>query len=799
MRVPLSWLHEYVRPDLDTAALVERLDMTGTAVENVVHHGVGALEHFVVGKVLTAERHPDADRLKVCAVDVGDGGEPRQIVCGAPNVAAGQTVGVARPGAIMPDGTRLKAAKLRGVVSDGMILAEDEVAIGTDHAGTMVLDDALAAGTPLADVLPISTDVLELEITPNRPDCLGVYGIAREVHAITGAPLAPPPWATDPHPAGDGIEGVAITVQAPDLCPRFTARAFEGVRIGPSPTWLRARLMAAGQRPISNVVDVTNYVMLLTGQPLHAFDLDRIAGGRLNVRRARDGEQVTTLDDQVRTLDAEMVVIEDADGPTSIAGVMGGARSEVHDGTTRVLIELATWIGPNINRTSARLGLRSEASGRYEKGLSPEQAMEAQAVASALMIEVCGATPVGGTIDVASPDPTRPARAVLRLRDERVAGLLGAPIDGGRQAQILEALGFGVAPAPGGLDATVPHWRRNDVTREVDLIEEVARVAGIEELPLTLPPRRRLHAATPSHAQRVRRRAEDALVGAGLHEIAGWSFTEPAVLDRLLVPAGHPLRDVVELANPMSERESILRPTIVASLLDAARHNLTRGASAVGLFESGAVYRAGAGGDGLADEHHALAALLVGTDATALRAKALLEAVLGALRVPWSARQAGDVPFLHPGKAGWIASGDARLGFLGELHPGVLRAWEIDQPAAAFALDLDAVAPLVPGATAYRDLISFPALRRDIAVVVADDVPAARVVEIVREAGGKLLASAAVFDVFRSEALGAGRVSLALHLEFRAADRTLADEDVAPLRERIVARLATELGGELRG
>src|SRR6185437_7558691 len=319
---------------------------------------------------------------------------------GAPNVAAGQTVAVAKPGAVMPDGTRLGKAKLRGIESNGMILAEDEVAIGTEHAGIMVLEpNGLVPGTPLEAVLPIATDVLELEITSNRPDCLGVYGVARETHAATGAPLMPPPWNDDPGSAGDP-PGIKITVEDSELCPRFTARVFEDLKIGPSPPWLKARLMAAGQRPISNVVDITNYVMLLTGQPLHAFDLDRVAGARLNVRRAQDNEQIETLDGQRRTLDHDIVLIEDADGPTSIAGVMGGARSEVQGDTTRVLMEAANWNGANIHRTSLKLGLRSEASGRFEKQLQPEQAMEGQIVATRLMIELTGARLEPGTVDV---------------------------------------------------------------------------------------------------------------------------------------------------------------------------------------------------------------------------------------------------------------------------------------------------------------------------------------------------------------------------------------------------------------
>jgi phenylalanyl-tRNA synthetase beta chain len=787
MRVPVEWLNDYVRPDLGLRALAERLALTGTEVDGVHAHGVGAVEGFVIGKVLSAERHPDADRLSVCMVDVGEG-EPAQIVCGAPNVAAGQTVAVARPGAVMPDGTRLGKAKLRGVESAGMILAEDEVAIGADHAGIMVLDDGAAAGTPLLDVLAIHTDVLDLEITPNRPDCLGVYGVAREVHAATGAELKAAPWARDEHPAGDSIPGASVEVRCPELCPRFTVRAFENVTVGPSPLWLKARLSAAGQRPINNVVDITNYVMLLTAQPLHAFDWDRVQGGTLVVRRATDGEQMTTLDDIERTLDADIVVIDDAQGATSIAGVMGGQRSEVSDETTRVLMEVATWDGPNINRTSSRLGLRSEASARFEKGLSVRQTLEAQAVASKLMIELCGATPVGGTIDVGGPGPDP---APIRLRTKRVTSLLGTEIPTDRAAEILHALDFDTNPVPDGLEVTPPHIRR-DVTREADVIEEVARLDGVEKLPATLPARRRVAAAKLSHAQRVRRRAEDVLVGRGLYEIAGWSFAEPAVLDRLRLPAGHPRRNVVRIANPLSEAQSILRPSILVSLLQAAQLNTARGMHELALFESGTVYL---GADELADEHHGLGVLVTGD---VFEAKGLLEAVLDTLRVDWRVKEE-SWPFLHPGRAATVMAGDVALGFVGEVHPLVARAWEIERTLAAFAIDLGKVAAAAPAVTTYADLTSFPSLRQDLAVVVAADVPAARVLETVRRAAGELLGGVSVFDVYSGDQIGAGRVSLALHLEFRAADRTLTDEDVAPVRDRIVAALQEELGGELRG
>jgi phenylalanyl-tRNA synthetase beta chain len=456
MRAPIDWLHEYCRPDLGTPAIADRLTMTGTNVEAIHHHGVAALDRFVVGRVLESRRHPDADRLTVNVVDIGQG-QPTTIVCGAPNVAAGQLVAVARPGAIMPDGTELGRARLRGVESDGMILAEDELAIGVDHAEIIVLDDGPTPGSPLETVLPIATDVLELEITSNRPDCLAIYGVARELHAATGAPLDAPPWATDPGTFGP-VEGAEVVVECPDLCPRFTARVFEGVRIGPSPEWLKARLMAAGQRPISNVVDITNFVMLLTGQPLHAFDLDRVAGGKLTVRLALEGEQVRTLDGQTRTLDDRMVLIADEDGPTSIAGVMGGERSEVHEATTQVLMEAANWNGPMIHHTAWTLGLQSEASSRFEKQLQPEQTIEAQAVATQLMLALTGARLAPGTIDVG--EPTGPPPETIRLREARIEGLLGAPISRERAAKILTALEFSVFAADDGLDVTVPAFRR---------------------------------------------------------------------------------------------------------------------------------------------------------------------------------------------------------------------------------------------------------------------------------------------------------------------------------------------------
>src|SRR4051795_2860813 len=478
MRAPDSWLRSYCDPKLSVEELADELAMHSIEVERISHVGAPSPESFVVGKVLSVEKHPDADKLSVCQVDAGDG--ERTIVCGAPNVAAGQTVPVALPGAVMPGGTKLGKAKLRGVESNGMILSESELEIGDDSDGIAVLENGWDPGTPLGEVIPVSDPVIELEPTSNRVDCFGLYGVAREVHAVTGNSLAAAPWDEDAEATGDGTvtDYASVTVEVPELCPRFSARVFTDVQIGPSPLWLKARLIGAGMRPINNVVDITNYVMLMTAQPLHAFDLDKVPDGELIVRAAKPGEKMTTLDGAERTFDEEAVLVCDRNGPSGIAGIMGGEVSEVSDQTTRVLLEVATWNGVNILRTSRKLGLRSDASNRFEKQLHPELALRGQRIASALMVELCGAKLVPGTIDEAAdvPEPHR-----LGLRHERVARLLGMEITPDQCDEYLERLCCEVDRDGVHLETAVPFHRHYDVTREVDLIEEVGRIHGYAE------------------------------------------------------------------------------------------------------------------------------------------------------------------------------------------------------------------------------------------------------------------------------------------------------------------------------
>jgi phenylalanyl-tRNA synthetase beta chain len=819
MRVPLSWLREYCDPGMDPAALADRLVMTGTEVERIDTLGPETGDGFVVGKVLAREQHPNADRLSVCRVDTGEG--ERTIVCGAPNVDAGQTVAVVLPGATMPGGMKIRKAKLRGVPSEGMILSAAELEIAEEADGIMVLDDGPPPGTPLSEVLPLAEPVLEIEVTPNRTDCFGVHGVAREAHAITGAALAPDPWAEDAPAEGEGkaSDYASVQVDVPELCPRFTARVFTDVTIAPSPAWLQARLTAAGQRPINNVVDITNYVMLLTAQPLHAFDLDKVPGGELIVRTATDGEKMTTLDDVERSFDAETVLVCDREGPSGIAGIMGGQRSEVSDQTTRVLLEVACWNGTNILRTSRMLGLRSEASSRFEKQLHPALCLRAQRIASRLLVELCGAKMVPGTIDEAAeiPEPRR-----LRLRASRVEGLLGMTISQDEQKTYLERLGFEASADGEDLEVVVPPDRHYDVTREVDLIEEVARVHGIDEhLPTTLPATG-TEVGGLSRAQRLRRRAEDGLRDLGFDQVVGWSFTDPDEAGRLRIPEDDPRAIPVLLANPLSEEQSAMRTILLGSLLDIAARNVARGAGNLALFESARVYLQDAtpadGVDPLAghfagdqpapfSEPHRFAALATGTlserswrgggeAADFFALKGALEALARQLGIELSFAPA-EQPFLHPGRSAAVSIDGAATGWLGEVHPLVCRTWDLD---AAVAFEIDA-APLLAAATVseerYEDVTTFPAVYQDLAVVVPADVPAEAVSEAIRAGGGELLQGAEVFDLFEGEQLGENRKSLALNLEFRAPDRTLTDEEVAGLREAIRAKL-DEIGGTLR-
>ncbi|HUZ83787.1 MAG TPA: phenylalanine--tRNA ligase subunit beta, partial [Gaiellales bacterium] len=721
-------------------------------------------------------------RLSVCTVDVGEG-ELRQIVCGAANFAAGDTVAVALPGAVLPDGTSLRVARLRGQESHGMMLSERELGLSGDHEGIMLLPAGWPVGDPLAGHLPIAETVIELEVTPNRPDCLNVYGVARELSAVFDRDLAAWP-GREPAAEGEGsVENfVSARIDAPELCSRWAGRVFTDVRVGPSPAWLKARLAAAGMRPICNVVDITNYVMLAVGEPTHAFDLDRLEGGRIIVRRAADGERIVTLDGQERTLDSGMLVIADAEKPSAVAGLMGSRWSEVTDATTTVLVECANFDAHATQTASVRLKLRTEGSGRWEKGIDPHLVPHALALVSQLMVELCGARMVPGTIDLHGDLPDRPT---VPLRMERLNGLIGVSYPPEEVDRILSRLGF--EQAPGGWRA--PSWRATEVTQEADLIEEVSRIAGLERVPAELPPRAGA-VGRLTREQRLVRRVVETLIGTGSSEAVTPTLIDPGSLAVLGLGDGDRRAAPVALENPMGSDLSAMRTMIFPGLVTVAARNLAAGSGTVELFEIGNVFLPSS--DPLPHQPASLCVLQAGPAASFGRVKGVVEVLYRALHAPLEVAAAGE-PFLHPAAAAAIPGG-----FLGQLHPLTARALGVEDPVVVAEFELAVLLAAVPEVIAFRDVIAFPPVRQDIAVAVAEQVAAGQVTEIAREAGGPHLARVEVFDVYRGAQVGAGRKSLALHLVFRAPDRTLTDADADAARGRIVAALEARLGAELR-
>jgi phenylalanyl-tRNA synthetase beta chain len=748
--------------DAPLATVADRLGTSTLEVERIIRRGVpdvdGNLGLYRVGLVVEAGKHPNADRLQLCRVDIGEP-EPRQIVCGAWNFGAGATVAVALPGAVLPDGRTLERAKLRGAVSDGMILSERELELGTDHTGILVLPEPHEPGTPLADVLPLAEDVLEVETTGNRPDLLSVYGVAREVAALAGGELRPMPGA-DPERAGD--EPLEIRVDELRACPRYIGRLFRDVRVGPSPPWLKARLLAAGLRPISNVVDVTNYVMHALGSPLHVFDRSTLREGRIVVRYAAPGETVRTLDGTLRELDRRDLVIADAERPVALAAIMGGLETEVGEGTTEVLLEAANFEPTGILASSERLRLRTDGSNRWEKGVDPHLAWQAAVYATELVVRLSGARWVAH----AEVQGDLGARPVVRLRPGRASALIGLEVEETEQRGILDRLGFEVSA---DWTVTVPTWRTRDVAREIDLVEEIARVV-LDDVPFSLPTRSAMFGRL-TEAQRLRRVVEDVLVGAGFTE----AYTSSLV-------ARDPDPGAVALAEPLSEEQALLRTSLLSGLVEAARVNVKAGNEGIALFEVARVYLP-TGGQ-LPGERWRAGAIAEGGY---FRAKGAVEVLYDALKVE-SRFERTQEPFLHPGKAARVTAG-----WVGELHPATLEgAWGV------FELDLETLFAGIPERILYEDVITYPAARQDLAFAVAEDVAAGELVDAMREAAGPDLREARVFDVYRGAQVGEGRKSVAIRVAFQSSERTLSDEDARALRERIVAALAERFGAELR-
>ncbi len=804
MRVPLSWLVEYVDIACEPEALAERLTSVGLKVEAIHRPGaeIGSVE---VGEVLRIDPHPRSEKLSL--VEVRTEGGPRRVVCGAHNFGVGDKVPVALAGALLPGGLKVERATIRGEVSDGMLCSARELGVSEDHAGILILATGAPVGADVASVLGLDEVILELDITPNRPDAMSLLGIAREVAAMDGSELRMP----EPHleeGAGPATGLAEIMVEDEVRCPRYLARIIEGVIPGASPDWVRRRLSAAGVRPISNLVDATNYALFVTGHPMHAFDLDRLAGPRIVVRRARAGENLRTIDGVDRRLDPDDLVIADASRAVALAGIMGGEETEVSETTRRVLLESAYFAPTTVLRSSKRHGLRSEASARFERGADPNHVAYAAELACRLVLDWAGGEVAAGAID-RYPAPVEPR--VISFRPQRVNLLLGTDLEEQEMAVALTRLGLEVGvgshptdPGERAFRVTVP-TRRPDLSAEVDLIEEVARTTGYDRIPSRLPPGS-ARAGGLTREQRLVRKVRQVLAGAGLFEACASSLIGPTDLDRMGYSQEHSARRPLRLTNPLSMDESLLRTTLLPGLAAAIARNVARRNVTVRLFEIGRCFLPS--GELLPQEPPQLGVALHGPvpkewyvkerEMDFFDLKGALEALFEALRIgDVTYHAAGAEPF-RPGRTAELRAGEHRLGIMGELAPDASERYGFTHRAALAELELDRLLALARPPSTVHELARFPAVLLDLAVSLPEEVTAAEVVETIRSAGGAALETVRIFDLYRGEQVGPGRKSLALFLSFQRPDRTLTQEEAVAARDAIAAALKQRHRGQIR-
>ena len=795
MLVSYRWLQEYIAIPWSPEELAHRLTMAGLEVEGITPLAPD-LSGVYIGYVQKTEQHPDADSLKLCSVDVGVQGS-FTIVCGAPNVAVGQKVAVALEGAKLPGGLEIKPTKIRGVISNGMICSQAELGVGEDHDGIWVLPSDLVQGSPLAKTIGLDDVILDVSVYANRPDCMSMIGIAREVAALTGGELNMP--AIDYVELPTAItERTSIVVEDQERCPRYTAALLEGVILGESPLWMQLRLQAAGMRAINNVVDITNYVMLETGQPLHAFDFEDLAEGRLVIRTAKENEQITTLDGVQRKLNTEMLVICDAREPKCIAGVMGGQDSEVTEKTATILLEAAVFSALNIRRTSRALGLSSESSARFEKGIDKNGTLFASQRAIHLLQTFAQAKIYAGHLDVNS---SQHRETVIELQLGDVDRLLGVAIPAQTIRKILERLEFKILEKEANCwNISVPS-HRGDVEIAADLIEEIVRIWGLENLPSTLPADAS-DAGGQSKKLIIEEQLRQTLVGAGLHEALSYSFGRADANDRLL----RPNQPMIMVQNPISEDLSALRHSLLPGLLTALSVNASRQQSRVALFEIGATYvgdlplqgqpieetnvaialwgRQNAVNWGLAEENYDFYDL-----------KGMVELLLPtSSELIW---EKGSNPSLHPGRQVRISYRGAEIACLGEVHPEVLRNFKVPGRAYVAEISLERILDLYGQVIQFKALPRYPGMERDLALVIEGTQAVGEIISHLKELGGELLQEIIVFDVYVGKPIPEGKKSVAFSLRFQG-ERTLTDEEINQIMERCLKGMQTRFGAEIR-
>lgn len=793
MKISCAWLKDYIECDLSPSELAERLTMLGLEAESVEPLG-GRYEGVVVGHVLSVERHPNADRLSVCEVDVG--AKRLTIVCGAPNVAAGQKVPVAMVGAELANGLRIREVPVRGVSSEGMICAEDELGLSEDHSGTMVFPEDAQVGESLERALGLRDTIIDLDITPNRPDCLSLIGVAREIGAITGQELKVPcPQLEEKDP--EVIELASVEILDPEGCPRYSARVITDVRVGPSPLWLRRRLEAAGLRPINNVVDATNYVLMEWGHPLHAFDLKRLTGRKIVVRRAAVDERILMLDGVERTLDEHVLAIADAERVVAVAGVMGGEETGVREDTQDVLLESA-YFSPKVIRAGARyLGLSTEASQRFERGADFNATVPALDRAAEMIADLTDGCIARGVLDVY---PKRLQEAAIHLRPEKVKGVLGTEIGADRTVEILTALGCKIRPEGEGLLAIAPSFRP-DLAREIDLIEEVARVYGYDAIESREVVAGALGVQRTPGA-RLAEEMRNSLIGLGMTEVVTGTLVDPDALRRV-----DPDVDPIALSNPQSRDASALRSTLLPSLLAVARRNLNYKAERVRIFEIGRIFSRCSGEEPFSEKLQVEGVLIGARDEAFWGGvpentdffdfKGILETFVRGVFARKMEIQRIEAPIYEEGYAAAGLLNGETIGTFGKVAPSIASAFDIEEECFAFSLDFPALLSQCSDRR-FRPLPRFPAVERDLAVIVDREVPSGRLVDAIVSVNPELIETARIFDVYKGEQVPSGKKGLAVSLVFRSESSTLSDRDAEGLCAEILDRLSRDFGAKLR-
>ena len=828
MQVSLKWLKDYVDIEIEPEALASRLTMAGLEVESVERRAP-SFSGVVAAEILAVKPHPHADNLSLC--EVADGGRTYSIVCGAPNIRPGDVVPLAKTGAVLPGGVHVKEAKIRGELSAGMLCSEEELGIGSDASGVMILfrpqeeelyrcvnsapciffeiadgcERVLVLGEELNEALDLRDTIFDISVTPNRSDCLSVTGIAREIAALTGKKLKLPHFALAEN--GEDINSLtSVSIQDPDLCPRYTARIIKNVLVKSSPLWMRMRLEGAGFRPISNVVDVANFVMLEMGQPLHAFDYQCLAGGRIVVRRSAEGEVFTTLDGKERVLKPDILLICDGEKPVAIGGIMGGLNSEVTEDTETVLLESAYFDPVSIRLSAKWLGMTTDAAFRFERGIDPEGVAKAQNRAAQLMAKLSGGGVCRNIIDQ-YPRKIETAKSIP-VRVKRVQSILGADIKGDEILHILESLEMDVRREEKETYLVAPPSFRVDLWREIDIIEEIARIRGYDRIPATLP----VVSLAPVR-QEARKALEDrirgVLTGDGYSEVITYSFVSPQWADRFEMPAGDERRKLLRIKNPLAEDLSVMRTTLLWGLMETMKKNTHMGCLDLKMFEIGRVFFARESGE-LPLERNRLGCLLAGVHDDELWHSARVADfydLKGAVERVFSDFRVSEVQFrsdlhetfLHPAKSAGIMIGAKQAGFLGEVHRDVLERLDLRNAAFVLELDMDILAEEFSRRVSYREISRFPSITRDVAFLMDKHLEAGKVLSFVQAAGEELLEKVRIFDVYEGKGIPDGLRSLGLRFTYRSFENTLTDEEITAVHGRILERIVGLTGARIRG